>query len=79
MFDYSKLLGRIKEICGTQKEFADRIGMSLTAVNERLRNKRDFTCTDICRACEVLFIPHEEIPAYFFVLKVQNTNYQPMS
>ena len=28
IFDYSKLLGRIKEKCGSQKEFARVLGIS---------------------------------------------------
>lgn len=71
MFDYSKLLGRIKEICGTQKAFADALGMSLSSLSMRLNNKQEFSSKEICRSCDILYIPFCDIPRYFFTLKVQ--------
>lgn len=70
-FDYSKLLGRIKEICRTQTVFADKMGMSISGLSARLNNKQDFDTTEICRACEILQIAFVDIPVYFFTQKVQ--------
>ena len=70
MFDYSKLLGKIKTCFKTQGNFAKEMGMSLSAVNSRLNNKIDWTPEEMIKACELLFIPLEEIYLYFFVEKV---------
>lgn len=70
MFDYSNLLGKIKTYFKTQGNFAKEMGMSLSAVNSRLNNKIDWTPEEMIKACELLFIPLEEIYLYFFVEKV---------
>lgn len=72
-FDYSKLLGRIKEICRTQAVFARAMGMSLGAINARLHNHTSFDDREICKACAILQLEPEDIPAYFFRLTVQVT------
>ena len=72
MFDYSKLLGRIKEIAGTQGIFAEMIGLSERTVSLKLNNERDWTQDDIEKTCEVLRIKRKEIPKYFFATKVQD-------
>lgn len=70
-FDYSKLLGKIKEICKTQKIFAEKMGMKPSGLSARLSNKQEFTPTEIILACRILGIPIAEIPKYFFTRKVQ--------
>jgi hypothetical protein len=71
-YEYSKLLGRIKEICGSQAVFASRIMLSERAVSLKLNSKRDWKQDEIRRACEILSIEKEDIPQYFFSPKVQN-------
>ena len=66
VFDYSKLLGRLREKNITQDAFAERIGLSRTALNLRLNNKADFKAKEIKRGCESLGIPKDDIPLYFF-------------
>lgn len=70
-FDYSKLLGRIKEKCKTQDEFAKQMGLGRVSISRRLNNKLDFDAREIQVACEILDIPIEQIPEYFFTQKVQ--------
>lgn len=65
-YNYSKLLGKLKECGLTQVEFAKKIGLSETSVNLSLKNKRDFRQDEITRAASVLNIRAEDIPAYFF-------------
>lgn len=65
-FDYSKLSGKIKEVCKTQDEFAKRMGLGRVSISQRLNNKLDFTTTEINKACAILGISKTEIPAYFF-------------
>lgn len=72
-YDYSKLLGRIKEKYGTRKNLVDKITISLTSLNLRLNNQLEFTQQDIRELCEALDILEEEIPIYFFTEKVRKT------
>ena len=37
-WDYSKLRGKIREVCGTQDAFADRIGIGRVSLSQRLNN-----------------------------------------
>ena len=68
-FEYNKLRGKIREVCGTQDEFGKAIGMSHMVLVNRLNGKTNFRQDEILAACNVLRIPQREIPAYFFTLK----------
>lgn len=74
-FDYSKLRGKIKEVCGTQENFAREIGIGTVSLSQRLNNLLDFDQREIHRACEVLGISDEEMHSYFFNLKVQKNEF----
>lgn len=69
-WNYAKLRGRIKEKCGTQDEFALRIGMGRVSLSQRLNNMLEFSQDEIMKSCEVLEIDQSEIPVYFFNLEV---------
>lgn len=70
-FDYSKLLGRIKERGFTQETLAKEVGMSKTTLNLKLNNKANFTTPEIEKIRRVLLIETEEIGVYFFTPRVQ--------
>lgn len=70
-FDFSKLLGRIKECGYTQERLAEEIVMTKTTLNLKLNNKANFTLPEMEKIRKVLRIAVEEIGAYFFTLKVQ--------
>ncbi|MBO4284303.1 MAG: DUF739 family protein [Clostridia bacterium] len=70
-FNYAKLLGKIKEVCGTQAEFAERMGMRMQTVNLKLNNRNSFTQAEVLKAAEVLGIPSKEIGVYFFTPNAQ--------
>lgn len=70
MFDYSKLLGRIKEKVDTQDKFAELLGMSTTTLSKKLNGKSEWTQAEINKACEILEIDSVDIPVYFFTPKV---------
>jgi len=72
MFDYAKLKGKIKEVFGTQSAFAKAMGMSSTTLSLKLNNFTNFTQQEINKACELLSIPAEFIPIYFFTEKVKS-------
>ena len=67
-YDYSKLLGRIKECNYTQETLAEAIGKNKSSLNLKLNQKTNqgFTTVEIDKICEVLDIPNAEIGAYFF-------------
>ena len=70
IFDYSKLLGRIKEKGFTQETFAEAIGISKATLSLKLSNKAYFKQNEMDKACLVLGIDKAEIGAYFFAQKV---------
>lgn len=70
-FDYSKLRGKIKEVYGTQDKFAKSLGIGRVSLSQRLNNILDFSQEEISKSCDILGIKKEDIPIYFFTLKVQ--------
>lgn len=71
IFDYSRLLGKICEVCRTQDSFCEKIGVGSMALQKRLDNQVAFSSGEIYRSCAVLGISPEEISLYFFTEKVQ--------
>ena len=69
-WDYRKLRGKIREVCGTQDEFAKRIGIGRVSLSQRLNNQLEFSQDEIFKTCEILSIDNEEITSYFFTLAV---------
>jgi transcriptional regulator with XRE-family HTH domain len=65
-YNYSKLLGRLKEYNLTQADLAEAIGKNLGTLNAKFNNKFGFTTQEIDSICEVLEIPNDEIGKYFF-------------
>lgn len=65
-YDYSKLLGKIRERRITQRELASAIGISETSLNLSLNCKRPFKQSEISGICELLSIPLANVDAYFF-------------
>lgn len=70
-FDYSKLKGKIREVCSTQENFAKALSRTDTTINNKLNNKTYFTQDEISKAVEVLGIASNEIYDYFFNQKVE--------
>ena len=65
-YDYSKLRGRIREICGSEKEFSKQINLSNVSLSYKLNGKREWTQNEINKVLSVLKIPKEELADYFF-------------
>lgn len=70
-FDYSKLLGRIRECGITQEMLAKAVGMSESTLSLKLNNKAVFTQNEIKKICVALEIENADILGYFFTQKVQ--------
>ncbi len=65
-YDYSLLLGRMKERGYTQAKLAKSIGISECTVNFSLKNKRNFRQDEILKIGELLDIPSSQFENYFF-------------
>lgn len=71
IFDYSKLIGKIKEQFKNRKDFCKLISLSSNSLSKKLNNKVPFTSPEIYRIVEVLGIDKKEITVYFYTLKVE--------
>lgn len=65
-YNYSKLLGKIKEIYDTQEKFSQALGIGRVSLSQRLNGKLEFSQNEILRASELLNIRKKDIPLYFF-------------
>lgn len=71
VFDYSKLKGRIKEKCNSQKVFADQLGVTPGTLSAKLRGYTWFSQEEIFLTAGILDIDLECIDQYFFAARVQ--------
>ena len=71
VFDYEDLKLRIKKYFKKQELFAKAMGMSYTALNQRLNGIIQWKIPEIYKACKLLDIPLNEVHLYFFVQKVE--------
>lgn len=65
-YNYSKLLGRIRECGFTQAELAKIIGINKGTLSAKLNNQFCFTTKEILAIGATLNIPKSEIGDYFF-------------
>ena len=70
-FDYSKLLGKIKEKGLTQETLAKTIGITPGSVSEKLNTKANFKQKEIFWICQIVGISVGEVGEYFFTQKVR--------
>ena len=77
MFDYAKLKGRIREVCETDKKFAEKMGIDRATLSKSLNNRRDFSQEEIQKACAILQITTDQIGAYFFKEQVAKKQLSP--
>ena len=66
MYNYSKLLGKMREKGYTQEALASEIGVSASTLNKKLKQKSQFTQDEITNTLVALGEPLNSIPAYFF-------------
>lgn len=69
-YDYRKLRGRIKEIVGTEGEFAKKINRSHNYLTNVFAGKTYFTQKDISKGADVLFIEDCDIGSFYFTREV---------
>ena len=70
-YDYSRLLGRMRECGKTQEEVARAAGMSAATLNRKLNTDRDFSQTEMKDICTYLDI--QDINGYFFTPILKKT------
>ena len=65
-YEYNKLRGRIVEKYGTQSSFAEKIGISETALSRKMQGKIGISQEDMEKWADLLDIDRKEFPEYFF-------------
>ena len=65
-FNYSKLLGKIKEVFKTQEKFAAAIGLSERSLSLKLNNEVPWKQHEMIKSSELLGFPVDDIHLYFF-------------
>lgn len=71
IINYDKLKGRIKERLGTQGKLAEKLGLDETTISNKLNSNTYFTQKEIIKISSILEIKFDEIPIYFFDVKVR--------
>lgn len=74
VYDYSKLVGKIKEKFGTQEKFADALDLGRVSLSLSLNSKREFSQKEINSAIELLNLEKTDIPEYFLKKKFRKLN-----
>ena len=65
-FNYNLLNNRIAQVCGSQQEFAKRLGISFEELQNRLVSESGLFSDDIKKGIAILTIPAAKIDLYFF-------------
>lgn len=65
-YNYSLLLGRMKERGFTQEKMAKELGISACSMNLSLNNKRNFRQDEILKISTLLDIAGKDVESYFF-------------
>lgn len=72
-YNLDKLKGKIKEVFGTQNEFAEAMNMAPNTLSSKLNSQTDFSSTEIGKAVELLKITSpKEAWETFFTKQVEN-------
>lgn len=67
-YNYSKLLGKMKECGITQEKLAYEIGKNETTLSAKLNNKSQFKADEMDAILKVLNVSNDEIGDYFFAV-----------
>lgn len=66
MYNYSKLLGLMREKGITQEELAKQIGISSTTLNKRLKNNSQFQQDEMKKILSTLGLTIEDVVPIFY-------------
>lgn len=67
--DYANLKGEIRKKFSRQADFAIAIGIHPTSLSAKLNSRTEWKGDEIVAACNVLGIPLQNAPEYFFWAK----------
>ena len=65
-YNYSKLKGKIKEVCGTQGVFAVGMRLSENSISQKLNNESEWSQIEMEAAMKILGLNKGDIVEYFF-------------
>lgn len=66
VYDYSKLLGKMREKHITQEQLAKSIGIAESTMNIKLKSRGQFSQDEMVSILNILNVPLEYISNYFF-------------
>lgn len=66
MYNYSKLLGLMREKNITQESLAEYVGMSEVTLNKKLNNNSQFKQNEMVSILNVLALPITDVVTIFF-------------
>lgn len=69
-YDYRKLRGKIREVVGTEYEYAKKIGRTQNYLTSVFNGRSYFSQKDITVGADVLSISESDIGCYFFAKQV---------
>ena len=69
MYDYSRLLGKLRELNKTQAELAAAIGITEVALNRKLKGASQFKQCEMRKTLAFLGESIENVAYYFFYKK----------
>ena len=67
-YNYSKLLGKLKECGLTQEQLATAIGKHKSTISAKFNGHYSFSTDEIDNICKVLDISNDKIGDYFFTV-----------
>lgn len=65
-YNYSKLLGKLRELGLTQLELATKIGLSETGLSAKLKNKSEFKQSEMLKIVDIIGESPATVEVYFF-------------
>ena len=66
-FNYNLLNNRIAQVCGSQQEFARRLGISFEELQEKLKCNMFFTSDEINKGIEILSKKKKKAEQFYFL------------
>lgn len=66
MYNYSKLLGAMREQGVTQDILAQKIGLNSATLNQKLKNNSQFKQSEMQEILAYLHLPIDDVVKYFF-------------
>lgn len=68
-YDYRKLSGKITEVFGSQRKYAQFMGWAERTASEKLNSHTDYKQSEILKTIDALGLDLSDIPVYFFSRK----------